>query len=258
MRKFLILLFLGASFWSIMAEKTKSPDVYDEIIIESVNKCVVDEVVNVTGGYIGLQETKDNGDKFTHIALPDSVGYYEITASLSPIMRDLEKYYSVVKPWKLVDGCLCSINVEKNHKEKLLIFIYHPQNRDLVIYESKVDNKPHIMPSKTPFSIIYDFVTWGAVAETGGFIREEYDDGMYKQVAVKLQPKTTVSSLISDLKPFYNYLEQIYYCGQPWKIGEDGVLECKFFVESEKLLIHFYYVRETQILVINFYRDSNK
>ena len=139
MRKFLILLFLGVSFWSIMAEKTKSPDVYDEIIIESVNKCVVDEVVNVTGGYIGLQETKDNGDKYTQIALPDSVGYNEITASLSPMMRDLEEYYSVT-PWKFLENdYLCSINVDKFTQKKLLVFLYDPQNKILLICERKVD-----------------------------------------------------------------------------------------------------------------------
>lgn len=120
MRKFLILLFLGVSFQPIMAEKTGSPDVYDENIIESVNKCVVDVVVNVTGGYIGLQETKDNGDKLTHIALPDGIGHYEITASLSSMMRDLEEYYSVVKPWKIVDDVLCSFHVDKYTKKKML------------------------------------------------------------------------------------------------------------------------------------------
>lgn len=139
MRKFLILLFLGVSFLPIMAEKTETPDLYDEILIESVNKCVVDVVVNVTGGYIRLQETKDNGDKYTQIALPDSVGYYEITASLSPMMRDLEEYYSVT-PWKFLENdYLCSINVDKFTQKKLLVFLYDSQNKILLICERKVD-----------------------------------------------------------------------------------------------------------------------
>ena len=122
---------------------------------------------------------------------------------------------------------------------------------------SKKDDFSFSFPT-TSFSKLINFVEWGVVAYTGGFIREESDYEDFYQVAVQLQSETTVSSLITDLEPLYNCLDQIYYCGRPWQIGDDGVLECEFFDQSEKHFIQFYYFSKPQTLVINFIQGNNK
>lgn len=248
MRKFLILLFLGVSFLPIMAEKNES-NVLDAIITECVNK---------TGGYIGLQDTIDNGVKITYIVLPEGIGHYEITASLKSLIISIEEYYKSIKPWKVLDnGVLACVNVDKESKEKILMLEYDPQNSQFLIIDAKKDDFSFSFPT-TSFSKLINFVEWGVVAYTGGFIREESDYEDFYQVAVQLQSETTVSSLITDLEPLYNCLDQIYYCGRPWQIGDDGVLECEFFDQSEKHFIQFYYFSKPQTLVINFIQGNNK
>lgn len=252
MRKFLILVFVCVSFLPVMAEKTDSLefDVLDVIITECVNK---------TGGYIGLQDTLDNGVKVTYIVLPDNIGHKEITASLKSLIIGIEEYYKSIKPWKVLDnGVLSCINVDKESKEKILMLEYDPQNSQFLIIDAKKDDFPFSFPTTTSFSKLINFVEWGVVAYTGGFIRKESDYEDFYQVAVQLQSETTVSSLITDLEPLYNCLDQIYYCGRPWQIGDNGVLECEFFDQSEKHFIQFYYFSKPQTLVINFIQGNNK
>ncbi|MDD6313720.1 MAG: hypothetical protein PUA78_01695 [Porphyromonadaceae bacterium] len=222
---------------------------------------IITECVSKTGGFIIKQETKDNNDRETQIALPNNFSHYEITKALSPLMIDIENYYHSLMPWKVLDnGYLCNFNLAKDGSNRTLSMVYLPDNHILYISDSP-SNSPKLTLPTSFDEKLQGAVVWSSVNMLKGFIREQKVEDLSSvdkqyQVAIQLQDNATATSIITDLKPLTTMLETTYYLGEPWKQDENGVLECEYFVqltnENKNMFIHFYFFPKPHVLLINF------
>lgn len=238
------------------------PSISDAIVSEIITECV-----SKTGGFIIKEETKDNKDCETQIALPDNFSHYEIVKALSPLMIDIENYYHSLLPWKVSDnGYMYNFNLAKDGSSRTLSMIYMPDNHILYISDSP-SNSPKLTLPTSFIDKLQGAVVWSGVNLLKGFIREEMLENISSvdelhQVAIQLQENVTSTSIIADIKPLTTMLETAYYLGMPWTQGENGCLECEYFVqlddEHKNMFIHFYFFPKPQVFVINFITSPAK
>ena len=256
--RIILILCFCAFYFSLWAETKITDTLVHEIITECVSK---------TGGFIIKDETKDNKDKDVIIALPKGVGIYEIAKNLSPLMGEIENYYYSIKPWKVLEnGYVGNFNLSRDGSNRALSFVYM-QNENLLYINDSPSNSPNLSFPTSFITKLQNVVVWGAVNCTDGFIREEtYEDISSNEsrynVAIQLQNDITATTLISKLIPISTLLEVQYYLAEPWKQGNDGVLECEYFAQLEKynknMFINFYYFPIPHVLLINFYTVPDK
>ena len=221
---------------------------------------IITECVSTTGGFVIQEKAKENQDMDTQIALPEKFGHYEVTKALMPIMIEIENYYYSVMPWKVLDnGYLCNFNMAKDGSNRTLSMIYLPDDHILYISDSPT-NSPNLSIPTSSVEKLQNFIIWGSVNLTGGFIREQTKEDSSStnvhKVAIQLQGNSSSNELITRLKPISTTLETTYYLAEPWKQDENGVLECQYFAqlkeEHKNMIIHFYYFPTPQVLAINF------
>lgn len=248
-----ILIF--SFFLTCLVGRAQTP-ITDALVHEIITECV-----SKTGGFIIKEETKDNKDHETQIALPDKFSHYEISEALSPLMIEIENYYHALMPWKVLDnGYLCNFNLAKDGSNRTLSMVYLPDNHILYISDSPT-NSPNLTVPSSFVEKLQGAIVWSSVNMLRGFIREQKVEDLSTvdkqyQVAVQLQDNATATSIIADLKPLSAMLETAYYLAVPWKQDENGVLECEYFAQLEKenknMLIHFYFFPKPHVLLINF------
>lgn len=249
------MLIILSFLLTCLIGSAKTP-ISDALVHEIITECV-----SKTGGFIIKEETKENKDRETQIALPDNFSHYEIARTLSPLMIEIENFYHALMPWKVLEnGYLCNFNLAKDGSNRTLSMIYLPDNHILYISDSP-SNSPNLSLPLTFIDKLQGAVVWSCVNMLKGFIREQTVedlstvDKLY-QVAVQLQNNATATSVIADLKPLSTMLETAYYLAMPWKQVEEDVCECEYFAqlekENKKMLIHFYFLPKPHVLLIDF------
>lgn len=230
--------------------------VTDALVHEIITECI-----SKTGGFIKQEKTVDNQDKLTLISLPENLGHSEISKVLMPIMIKIENYFYPISPWRLMDNnCLCNFNLAKDGSNRLLAFIFVPDNHCLIINDSPTNSSDLSMPDSF-IEKLQNFIIWGSINQLGGFIRalDIPSENVFK-VAIQLQKDTSTDELINDLKSITTTLEAAYYLAKPWKQNEKGFLECEFFAQLKKerknMIIHFCYFPNHQVLAIDFITDD--
>ena len=236
-------------------ETTPSTPVTDQLVKE-----IITEFVSRTGGIIIQQKKKDNGDTETQIALSADFDHYKVTKALSPLMKEIERFYFSLMPWKILEnGYLCNFNMAKDGSNRTLSVLYMPENKILYISDSP-SNSPNLKENNSFIDKLQNLVIWGSVYYLDGFIRDDREDNSTSayvhSIGIQLQVDATPQSIVSALKPTTTVLDTMYYLAEPWKMDDKGILECEYFCqldrEKKNMFIHFYYFPTPHVLAIDF------
>lgn len=215
---------------------------------------LINQITTATSGEVLYSEQNEAG-RATQIRVPSYYTNLKIARELRNIMKDLERDYLPVQPWTaLGDGAMLSFNVAKDNSGNVLNILYLPDNHDIIIHESIIQNEPEITIPNSFFEKLKNFIEWGSVIETGGFIKDSFENTECFYTLIQLQDYANSHTICGLLSPIYTYLKLRSSMNEDWHF-EDGNESCSFYIELNKYIccnIYIDYILSTNSLALTF------